>query len=354
MTSSVTASSQPTPVRRWLAPHAIGVLLTALVFPLIWLGGLVTTYDAGMAVPDWPGTFGYNMFAYPLSTWFFGPWDLFVEHGHRLLASVSGVVAIALVWSTYRFESRRWVRRFSVLLLAMIIGQGMLGGFRVTLDDRTFARIHGCIGPLFFAGVVGFCVVTSRWWFAQAAIRAGETLRRRRLFDWPIVMLIACYVQLVIGACFRHIAIDATPRLFGALVATHVLLAVGLVVGTFFHGITLTLARRAGVTTGRGINASGLVVIVLILIQFSLGLGAWVVKWGWPIWFADTPFAASFVIGEKEFWQMNLVTAHAAIGSLLLAFWTVHAVRCQRVFSPSWFGSRRESPVAAGHAMPAN
>ena len=80
-------------------PHRIALLLAAVVFPLIWVGGLVTTTDAGMAVPDWPNTYGYNMFSYPLESWLFGPFDLMVEHGHRLLASLAGVISIALVLS---------------------------------------------------------------------------------------------------------------------------------------------------------------------------------------------------------------------------------------------------------------
>jgi cytochrome c oxidase assembly protein subunit 15 len=72
-------------------------LLAFFTFPLIWLGGLVTTQDAGMAVPDWPGTFGYNLWLYPISTWLLGPFDLFVEHGHRLLATFVGLLAICLV-----------------------------------------------------------------------------------------------------------------------------------------------------------------------------------------------------------------------------------------------------------------
>ena len=77
--------------------HALAVTLTLAVFPLIWVGGLVTTYDAGMAVPDWPNTYGYNMFAYPASTWLFGPFDLLVEHSHRLLGTVAGLLSIGLV-----------------------------------------------------------------------------------------------------------------------------------------------------------------------------------------------------------------------------------------------------------------
>ena len=72
--------------------------------------------------------------------------------------------------------------------------------------------------------------------------------------------------------------------------------------------------------------------MLLILVQFSLGLGTWVVKWGWPVWFENYGWAAKFVILEKSFFQVNVVTAHAAVGSLVLAFWTVHAIRANRVF----------------------
>ncbi len=79
---------------RW--PHRVAVVLCCATFPLIWIGGLVTTHDAGMAVPDWPNTFGYNLFLYPYSEWFAAPWDLFIEHGHRLLAAAVGMLTIVL------------------------------------------------------------------------------------------------------------------------------------------------------------------------------------------------------------------------------------------------------------------
>ena len=73
------------------------MVLACATFPLVWVGGLVTTTDAGMAVPDWPSTYGYNLFLYPWQTWLAGPWDLFVEHGHRLLASAVGMLTIGLL-----------------------------------------------------------------------------------------------------------------------------------------------------------------------------------------------------------------------------------------------------------------
>ena len=112
------------------------MLVTLLTFPLIWLGGLVTTHDAGMAVPDWPGTYGYNLFLYPLSAWVYGPFDLFVEHGHRLLASIVGLFAIGLYVVAYWTESRRWMVWTCFLFLTAIIAQGVLGGVRVLFDAR--------------------------------------------------------------------------------------------------------------------------------------------------------------------------------------------------------------------------
>ena len=82
------------------------MVLACATFPLVWVGGLVTTTDAGMAVPDWPSTFGYNMFLYPWQSWLAGPWDLFVEHGHRLLASSVGMLTIGLVIVMWRTDER--------------------------------------------------------------------------------------------------------------------------------------------------------------------------------------------------------------------------------------------------------
>ena len=124
--------------------HRLAILIVCLVWPLIWVGGLVTTYDAGMAVPDWPNTYGYNLFAYPYKTWLLGPFDLFIEHGHRLLGAIVGFVAIGIAVATNRKEPRRWVFGFALFLLAAVIFQGLLGGIRVVAVSRTLAMVHGC------------------------------------------------------------------------------------------------------------------------------------------------------------------------------------------------------------------
>ena len=104
-------------------PHRVAIVLCCATFPLIWVGGLVTTYDAGLAVPDWPSTYGYNLFLYPISTWVSGPFDIFVEHGHRLLAATVGLISICLVAVFFRYEDRNWARALAIGCLLTVIVQ---------------------------------------------------------------------------------------------------------------------------------------------------------------------------------------------------------------------------------------
>src|SRR3954468_12199444 len=120
-------------------PHRWAVALACATFPLVWVGGLVTTTKAGMAVLDWPSTYGYNLFLYPWQSWLAGPWDLFVEHGHRLLAASVGMITIGLLAVLYSREKRRWLRVLGFVALGLVIFQGVLGGMRVRLDERTLA-----------------------------------------------------------------------------------------------------------------------------------------------------------------------------------------------------------------------
>ena len=164
---------EPTNLVRSPWPHRWAVVLACATFPLVWVGGLVTTTDSGMAVPDWPSTFGYNLFLYPWQTWLAGPWDLFIEHGHRLLASAVGLLTIGLLILLLRTETRRWMKGVGFAALALVIFQGVLGGMRVLLNERTLAMLHGCTGPLFFAVTVAMVVFTSRSWMLGPQVDVG-------------------------------------------------------------------------------------------------------------------------------------------------------------------------------------
>jgi len=301
-------------------------MLAAVTFPLIWVGGLVTTYDAGMSVPDWPGTYGYNLLLYPLETWIAGPWDLFIEHGHRLLGVLSGMLNIALVFAVFRWDQRVWVRYFSAGALAAVILQGCLGGFRVLLDDRQLAMIHGCAGPAFFAICMALCVVTSRTWKESAgadeAIRrgagAGGNGKAWHLASLPaltVATIAAAYLQLVIGALMRHIPVTASLDFFRWSVYAH--LAVG--------GLVAVLALAVAWCAGRGrIRLAGVrklanTLVILIVCQLVLGCATWVVNYYWPGWVPDWSWTARYAVIEAKGWlQTMVVTAHQAMGSLII------------------------------------
>lgn len=313
----------------WL--HRWAVLLVCLVWPLIWIGGLVTTYDAGMSVPDWPGTYGYNMFLYPVGTWLSGPFDLFIEHGHRLLASFVGLLTIFTLGVAIYTERRPWIIWLTVGTLVAVIAQGVLGGLRVVLDQRTLAMLHGCLGPAFFALCTTLAVVTSRWWWrAGIAAENGESAERGRRVGRGLVWTVGglatlCYLQLWLGAQLRHLQATTSPTGFSHLVTTHLVTA-GLV-ALVSVGIGIRLWRCDDLALSR--PAQGL--IGLVALQIGLGLSTWVVNYGFPFGSERWPWAARYVIQSKGFVESLIVTGHVAIGSLLIACTVMLWLRVVRV-----------------------
>ncbi|MEE2937489.1 MAG: COX15/CtaA family protein [Planctomycetota bacterium] len=306
--------------------HRLAVLAVCLVWPLIWVGGLVTTYDAGMAVPDWPGTYGYNLFLYPLTTWVYGPFDLLIEHGHRLLGAVVGLVAIGLVVAAKIREPRRWVLWLAVGILAAVISQGLLGGMRVMLGDRTLAMIHGCFGPAVFSLCVVCAVVNSSIWSRAGSVPAGALphINGRWLVCGGAILAIS-YLQLVLGAQLRHVQPITPPRYFTLIVAIHVMTAFALwiLTGLLYAGI-----RRCGDLT---LSRPGGALIGLVGVQIALGTGTWVVNYGWPVFLKSLPGASGFLIQAKGFTESIIVTAHVATGSLILAVATLTLLRMARI-----------------------
>jgi cytochrome c oxidase assembly protein subunit 15 len=208
----------PATISPW--PHRLALLLACATFPLLFVGGLVTSLGAGLAVPDWPTTFGYNMFLYPWSKMIGG---IFYEHSHRLIASSVGLITIALTWTFWSKEQRGWLRWLAVAALGLVIFQGVLGGLRVVLLQQTLAIIHACTAQAFFALVVSLALFSSAEWRApvrETPIADGGRLRRLATVTTAMI-----YLQIAFGAVLRHTGerIDA-HLLFAALVALHVVL----------------------------------------------------------------------------------------------------------------------------------
>lgn len=314
--------------------HGLAVALTIATFPLIWVGGLVTTYDAGMAVPDWPATYGWNMFAYPASTWLFGPFDLLVEHSHRLLGTLAGFLSIGLVIAAFRSERRLWFRWWCVLVLGAVIAQGGLGGARVVLDQRTFAMIHGCTGPLFFALATATAVMSSQWWLrlgrneplAKTTTETQRSPSGSRLAWTATVLVLASYTQLVLGAQLRHVTAVVSPTTFMSLVHAHLTLA-GLVA-------LLTLSLAGFALWGRGnlpaVRRPAGLLLLLVLLQVGLGISTWIVKYALP-WPELSQELAGYTIHAKGYWESMIITAHMATGSLIISIASLVALRAWRV-----------------------
>ena len=167
---------------------------------LICSGGMVTSKGVGLAVPDWPTTFGYNMFLFPASKWVGG---ILFEHTHRLIASAVGFLTIILAIWLWRSESRNWVRNLGVIALGAVVLQGVLGGLRVTMLKDEIGIFHACLAQAFLGLVVVIVLVTSKFWRALSDA-AVDPKKFAPIKTIAIAATVAIYVQLALGATMRH------------------------------------------------------------------------------------------------------------------------------------------------------
>jgi len=294
-------------------PHVVACILVAATAVLLCFGAMVTTFDAAMAVPDWPATYGHNMFLFPFAEWFYGPWDLFLEHGHRLLGATVGVISLVLAAIVWRSRSTPAVRAFAAAAVLLVVVQGVLGGARVLLDDKTVAKVHACTGPLFFAVAVAIATLTRtssvrRLSVSTAGVRSAAGLA------------LASYVQLVAGAQLRHLDASVDPTTFRWLVAFHL---AGAAVVT-----ALSIAAVLGSRTGEQPAARrwSLAILLLVACQLGLGVGAWVVNWGFPSGWVPASLIFSDPLQARSFWGATVVTGHVVLGMMILGASVVLAI----------------------------
>ncbi len=180
----------------WL--HRFAVLTAFATLLLICLGGVVTSKGVGMSVPDWPTTYGYNMFFFPVSKWVGG---IFYEHTHRLLASAVGFLTIILALWLWVKESRRWLRWLGILALFAVVLQGVLGGLRVTRMKDEIGVFHAALAQMFFVLVSAIGIFSSPWWqnAAKAPVRGRNGLGCLYCLGAGLI-----FVQLLLGAIMRH------------------------------------------------------------------------------------------------------------------------------------------------------
>jgi heme a synthase len=272
--AAVTDSSLSLRPNRWL--HRYARLLVAATLVLVAAGGMVTSTNSGLSVPDWPTTYGYSMFSFPLSRMVGG---IFYEHGHRLIATTVGMLTIGLVVWLFRAEPRRWVRRLGLAALGVVILQGLLGGITVLLLLPDAVSIsHAGLAQIFFCLTITLALVTSPTWMQPAQASVDDSQLRRRL----VLLAGLVYAQILVGATMRHtgagLAIPDFPLAFGHLIppqwtgpiAIHFAHRVGALIVTIVALMTAASVWRHHADRPEFVRPAWLLVL-LIAMQISLG-----------------------------------------------------------------------------------
>jgi cytochrome c oxidase assembly protein subunit 15 len=285
-------SPRPSPAGRGgrsLPLHRFAVITVLATLALIFAGGLVTSTESGLSVPDWPLSYGQLM--PPMVG------GVRYEHGHRMVASAVGILTIVLaVWLSRR-EPRRWVRRLGWLALGAVVAQGVLGGLTVLLLLPTGVSVaHACLAQTFFCLIVTIAVVTSPRWERG---RDTESVTRLAAFTASAVFL-----QLLLGAVMRHtkagLAIPDFPLSLGRVIPPLDSFPVAIAFAHRAWGIlvavlVLVTAAAAFRTRRAGLTRAALALALIVVAQVALG--------------------AVTVLSHKN---VAVTTAHVATGALLL------------------------------------
>jgi cytochrome c oxidase assembly protein subunit 15 len=317
----------------WLNRFAWLTAIATLL--LICSGGMVTSKGVGLAVPDWPTTFGYNMFLFPVSKWIGG---IFFEHTHRLVASAVGFLTIILAIWLWRSDDRRWVRNLGVIALAGVILQGILGGLRVTMLKDEIGIFHACLAQAFLGLLVVIALVTAKFW-RSLVNQQTDHKKIAPITTLAIAITVAIYVQLALGATMRHqhrdLAILDFPTANGAwipdtsataiarinawrdarafsdvdafqiwLQMAHRLLALLIAIAVVAFCLRVRRDARDVPTLSR------LSIFWIALVTCQIALGAWTI---WSNKAAD------------------VATAHVAVGAIMLSFGVSISAICWRI-----------------------
>ena len=302
--------------------HRIALIGSIATFCLIVVGGLVTSKGAGMSVPDWPTTYGYNMFLFPYSKWVGG---IFWEHSHRLLASGIGLITLVLAGVTFLKERRPWVKWLAVAAVVAVITQGVLGGLRVTLYKDQIGIFHAALAQSFLGLLLVITAVTGRKFLSGAwfADKAAASLR------WLVLAgLILTYFQLGIAATIRHqhapLAIRDFPTAYGALIPDTSADAMNRINHERAHDqmapvsvgqIHLQLTHRAG-----AVVLLLIVIATAVLAVMRTPLGHWMRAWS-LLWVGA--ILLQILLGAITIWSnkaADVATSHMALGALLTSF----------------------------------
>jgi cytochrome c oxidase assembly protein subunit 15 len=311
-----------------IALHRFALFTACSTAFLIFVGGLVTSNSAGLAVPDWPTTYGENMFLFPYEKWVGG---IFYEHGHRLVASFVGMLTVILmVWTLWR-EKRSWVRKLSVVAFFAVLTQGILGGLTVRyLLPTSISMTHACLAQTFFCMMVAMASCTSPQW-KRGLPQVAEQHESMRLPILCLLTFAAVYLQLMLGALMRHtrsgLAIPDFPLALGRIipplesekVVIHFAHRLGAILVTVMIVWTFTRIWRS-YRQHKVLAVPAVVLFGLLWIQLTLG--------AFTIWTEKSPV---------------ITTAHVATGALVLGTSFLLTLRA--------FAAVRRRPVETAYTL---
>jgi cytochrome c oxidase assembly protein subunit 15 len=287
-----------TPYNRGL--HRLAVVLACWTFLLIIAGALVTSNDAGLSVPDWPTSFG---------SWYKIPklvGGVKFEHTHRMIAQGAGLLTVILAVWTWRVEKRRWMRYLGFGALGTVIAQGVLGGLTVLFFlPPAISSAHAALAQTFFCLAVAMAMFTGQKWIEEQP-RIEFDPRRPSLFTLTLLSIFVLYVQLILGAMFRHHGMSWWPHVVHAAVVSFVL--------------AWTAVRALSIYSQiEAIRRPAIVILGLLITQLCLGFTAFLtrVAWGRDAVQPELPMVISTV-------------AHVAVGALLLATTVILAIQVWR------------------------
>ena len=303
------------------APNArlqrFAVTVAVATFLLVVAGGLVTSTGSGLAVPDWPLSFGQ---VFPRMEG-----GVLFEHGHRMVAATVGLLTVLLAVWTWRSEPRLWVRRLGLAAVLAVVVQGVLGGVTVLLKLPDAVSVaHAGLAQVFFCLTVTLAVVMSGWWAGAVPLAGADRVAGAPAT--PVLALVTAtvvYAQILLGALVRHtgaaLAVPDFPLAFGRLwpeittpqVAYQMAHRLGAAVVTAFvvWSAARVLRRHAGEAA---LRSPALALLVIVGFQIYLG--------------ALTIWTGRAVIPT---------TAHVATGALLLATCVILALRAHRLLAPA-------------------
>ncbi len=285
---------------RWRYHYAASGLVLCLI--LISWGGVVTSIEAGLAVPDWPSSFGsYDPIATGFSDpenpevrwWQVGP--ILAEHGHRLIGALVGLWIAGFALWTLIADPRRWVRIVAVSAVGLVVIQGTLGGLRVIWESLDLAVVHAMGAQLFFSTAVALTLVNSQVWYKHSV---GQSPKIRQLRGLTIATVVAVYLQILLGALLRHPG-SGVDLNFILIHATGSVVALSLIVVTCGH-------IREYFNDKPVLNRGAWWMLISLGLQMVLGI------------VALTILLYESGQGERSLTQIVLSSSHLIVGTILM------------------------------------